>query len=155
VKEHKKIRQAFLRLCVATIFAVPCFASLGGDVSSVQQDRARINATLNVSQTTAYTLHELHAAKGTVVREYVSPSGKVFAVGWKGPWAPDLQQLLGTHFEEFQRALQSPRRGAGHGPMVVRLPGLVVELGGHMRSFVGRAYLPDQLPGGVRAEEIH
>jgi Protein of unknown function (DUF2844) len=27
-------------------------------------------------------------------------------------------------------------------------------LGGHMRNFTGPAYLPDQLPSGVRLEDI-
>ena len=154
--QHPKTWSRFFCLSAAAIFcALPCYAALGGDASSVQQDQVRINATRKVTQTRGYTLHELNAANGVVVREYLSPSGKVFAVGWKGPWAPDLQHLLGTHFDEFQKALQSQSRGAGHGPVVVQLPGLVVELGGHMRSFVGRAYLPDQLPDGVRAKEIH
>jgi hypothetical protein len=30
----------------------------------------------------------------------------------------------------------------------------VVELGGHMRSFVGRAYLSDQMPSEVSNQEI-
>jgi hypothetical protein len=29
-----------------------------------------------------------------------------------------------------------------------------VELDGHMRAYNGRAYVPDLLPAGVRAEEI-
>ena len=86
------------------------------------------------------------------MREYVSPDGKVFAVAWHGPTSPDLKQLLGSHFEEFRQALRN--RGPGHGPIVLQLPGLVVQLGGHMRDFGGRAYLPDQLPSGVRAEDI-
>lgn len=97
-------------------------------------------------------MHELHSPRGTVVREFVSPSGKVFAVAWRGPWAPDLQNLLGTHFEEFQRAMQS--RPLGHGPISIHQAGVVVELGGHMRSFIGRAYLPDEIPAGVRPEEL-
>lgn len=148
------MRALFCLTAGAILCAVPSFAALGGDVSSVREDQARIRATWKVTQTSNYTLHELRAADGVVVHEYASPPGKVFAITWHGPWAPDLQHLLGTHFEEFQQALQSQRRGAGHGPVVVQLPGLVVELGGHMRSFVGRAYLPDQLPDGVRAEEI-
>ncbi len=142
-------------LAISTIIcALPCFAALGGDVSTVRDDQARIRATWNVTQRNGYAMHELRGADGRIVREYASSSGKIFAIAWHGPWAPDLQHFLGSHFEEFQQALQAQRRGAGHGPLVVQLPGLVVELGGHMRSFVGRAYLPDELPDGVRAEEI-
>ncbi len=112
-----------------------------------------MQASLRVTQTSAYTLHELQTPAGVAVREYVSPVGKVFAVVWHGPSRPDLKQLLGSHFEAFRQALQA--RGPGHGPVLVQLPGLVVQLGGHMRDFVGRAYLPDDIPAGVHTEEIH
>jgi uncharacterized protein DUF2844 len=98
-------------------------------------------------------LHELQTPSGVAVREFVSPSGKVFAVAWHGPSRPDLKQLLGSHFEEYRQALQA--RSSRRGPVFIQLPNLVVQLGGHMRDFMGRAYLPDQLPAGVRAEDIH
>ena len=101
-----------------------------------------------------YAVHELRAATGTVVRQYASPSGNIFAVTWEGPTLPDLKQLLGRYFEDFQKAAQSQNRAGVHGPLIIQLPGLVVELGGHMRSFRGRAYLPDQMPPQVRNQEI-
>lgn len=137
-------------LCTA-----PCYAALGGDAASIQQDQARLSATLHITQNLAYSVHELRSPTGQVIREFASPSGKVFAVAWHGPWAPDLQHLLGSHFAEFQQAMQSANRRAAHGPVSVQQGNLVVELGGHMRDFVGRAYLSDQLPTGLRAQEIH
>jgi hypothetical protein len=120
----------------------------------VRDDQARINASVRVTQSNAYSVHELHSPKGQVIREFAGPSGKIFAVAWHGPWAPDLQHLLGTHFEEFQQAMQAPQSRAAHGPLLLRQGNLVVELGGHMRDFVGRAYLSDQLPSGVPLQEI-
>ena len=57
---------------------------------------------------------------GTTVREYVSSNGTVFAVAWQGPWLPDLRQMLGPYFDDYQRALQSTTgkrraRGSAHG----------------------------------------
>ena len=144
-------------VCLAGAFlcALPVFGALGADISSVRDDQIRMSAALRVSQQKGYTLHELRAANGLLVREYASSSGKIFAVTWQGPWAPNLQHLLGAHFEEFQQALKSQSaNSASHGPVVVRLPGMVVELAGHMRAFVGRAYLADEVPNSVRAEEI-
>ena len=100
-------------------------------------------------------MHELRSPTGAVVREFATSSGKIFAVTWHGPWPPDLQHLLGTHFAEFQQAVQSPNARAAHGPLTIQQGNLVVELGGHMRDFAGRAYLSDQVPAGVRAEGIH
>jgi hypothetical protein len=137
-------------MCVT---ALPAFAALGGDVASVQADQAHINAGLRVSQSNGYTVHELRSPSGAVVREFASPSGKIFALAWQAPSLPDLRQLLGSYFDEFQKAAALSRR-PGHAPLFVQHAGLVVQLGGHMRNFTGRAYLPDQLPSGVRLEDI-
>ena len=120
---------------------------------SVQADQAHISASLRVSQSSGYAVHELRSPTGAVVREFASPSGKVFAVAWQASSLPDLRQLLGSYFDEFQKAAALSRR-LGRAPLFVQHSGLVVQLGGHMRSFTGRAYLPDQLPSGVRLEDI-
>lgn len=141
-------------LCV-TLSSLPSFAALGGDVSSVRNDQAHINASLRTTQMSAYSLHELRATSGTVVREFASPSGRVFAVSWQGPSHPDLRQLLGPFFENFRQALKAQNRRPVGGPVFVQQDGLVVEIAGHMRSIRGRAYLLDQLPAGVRTEDLH
>jgi len=120
----------------------------------VQADQAHINASLRVTQSSKYTVHELRSPAGAFVREYASSSGKIFAIAWQASSLPDMKQLLGSHFEEFQQAAQDQNRRGRHGPLIVQLPGLVVEVGGHMRAFSGRAYLPDQMPSEVRTEEI-
>ncbi len=123
-------------------------------MSSVQADRVHSDASIRVMPAQNYTVHELRSATGVVVREYASASGKIFAVSWQGPTLPDMKQLLGSYFEEFQKAAQAHSRPGGHSPLIIQHPGLVVELGGHMRSFVGRAYLADQMPSEVSSEEV-
>ena len=134
------------------VLSLPAFAALGSDESSIQADQAQMRASLRTTRTATYTVHELQAPTGHLVREYVSPTGTVFGVAWHGPSKPDLRQILGTHFDEFMQAAQANRRG--HGPLVVNLPGLVVSSGGHMRAFSGRAYLPQMLPEGVSADSM-
>ena len=82
----------------------------------------------------------------------VKESGKVFAVSWQGPWLPNLQQLLGPYFADYT-SVQNQRHSRG--PLLIHQSNLVVQSSGHMRSFVGRAYVPDMLPQGVRVEDIH
>jgi hypothetical protein len=89
---------------------------------------------------------------GTVVREFASPSGTVFGVSWQG-FAPDLQQLLGEHFEEYVQAVSRQRGRRGRGTYI-DTGDLVVETGGHMRFVVGRAWLRSQLPQGVSADAV-
>ena len=98
-------------LCVAlVILALPASvsATLGRDASSVDADRVRMQgALLRIARDDAYTVHEMQSSSGTAVREYVSSTGTVFAVAWQGPWLPDLRQLLGPYFDDYQRALQA------------------------------------------------
>jgi hypothetical protein len=130
-------------------------AELGGDVTSVAADRAEMQGTGRIVRMAAgYARHEYEARSGEVVREYVSPEGKVFGVAWEGPTIPDLRQLLGTYYAEFERAAEAARDLQHRGPLVIQEPDLVVQSGGHMRAYSGRAYLPEMLPTGVRAGEI-
>jgi hypothetical protein len=86
------------------------------------------------------------------LREYVSNTGSVFAVSWVSPMRPDLKQLMGSYFEQYSQAIQAKVRRRG--PVIVHSPGLVVESAGHMRGFVGHAYIPSLLPEGVTANDI-
>lgn len=135
-------------------FAVPALAALGGDVSSVETDRAHMKAAVKQTQVDGYDIHEISAPGGTVVKEYVSPAGKVFAVSWHGPFYPDLQQILGTYFQQYQAGLQAQPKHYGRHPLNMQQSGLVVQSGGHMRAYWGRAYVPDMVPQGVQLNEI-
>src|ERR1700732_4520267 len=76
-------------LSMLTIAApIPALAVLGGDVSSVQADQAQMKAVLRIQTAQSYTVHELHEQSGMVVKEFISPAGKVFAVSWGGPFVP-------------------------------------------------------------------
>ena len=140
---------------VILVAVLPVWASLGGDVSSVQTDQLRMQSTQQTTAKQSYTVYELRAATGTVVREYASPTGTVFAVAWQGPWLPDIRQILGTYFEQYAQAAkaQSGTR-MGRRPLMIEQPGLVVQSGGHPRAFVGKAYVPGMVPQGVRAEDL-
>jgi Protein of unknown function (DUF2844) len=134
-------------------FALPVFATLGGDVSSVQTDQAHMKATVNVARATNYTVHEMKAADGTAVREFVSPSGQVFGVAWSGPFRPDLKQVLGNYYDQVLAAAKN-RRTTHNTPLTIQEPGLVVEMSGHQRYYAGRAYVPGMLPQGVQTTAI-
>ena len=153
-RRSKSALWAALPFAMLLAIALPARAGLGDDETSVQADQARMQGSLRSTQTQAYTVHEIRAATGTVVREYVS-SGKVFAVAWQGTWPPDMRHVLASHFDEYQQAVQTQASGlAGRRPLYIDLPGLVVQSSGHMRSFAGRAYVPELLPSGVSKEEI-
>ncbi len=152
-----RLRAAAMFVIFLFVFAtaLPAWASLGGDSPSIQADQVQMQGSRTSTTAECYAVHEIQAASGTMVREYLSPDGKVFGVAWNGPRVPDLRQLLGNYFEQYRTAVQSrsgPRMARR--PVMIEQPGLVVEIGGHIRSFAGRAYVPEMLPTGVRAEDI-
>jgi hypothetical protein len=139
-------------LPILFVLSGPATAALGGDEASVATDQAQMKATRRIVSASQYTMHEIQVASGTMVREYVSAQGQVFAVAWKGSLLPDLQQILGSHFAEYGNAASSKR--TRRGPVLVQQPELVIQSGGHMRAFFGRAYIPQLLPANMTADEI-
>jgi len=146
----------FLGIAVLVLSLVtPAPAALGGDVASVHQDQAHMKGTLKTTNADAYTVHEITANGGTVVKEYASPAGKVFAVSWRGPFIPNMQQLLGAYFDQFAQASKTQREShVGHRPLNIQQSNLVVQSGGHMRGFIGRAYAPDLVPPGINLDAL-
>jgi hypothetical protein len=147
-------------LALLLAMALPASASLGGNVSTVESDRAQMNARIQVTQHDAYAVHELEMPGGTVIDEYVSPGGTVFAVSWHGQFPPPMQQILGSLFQKYTAALQAQSNATqpriyGHRPLNIQEEGLVVETNGHMRAHAGRAYIPGMLPEGVTVDQIH
>jgi hypothetical protein len=134
--------------------SLPARASLGANVSSVESDRARMNASAKAMQCDGYEVREMEAPGGTVVDEYISPAGTVFAVTWHGQFPPPMQQLLGNYFQQYTAALEAQPKTYGHRPLNIQEPGLVVETGGHMRAHYGRAYIPDLIPQGITVNQI-
>jgi hypothetical protein len=129
------------------------FAALGGDVSTVQTDRMQMKATLPVANKSAnYTVHEMKTSAGVTVREYAASTGTVFAVAWKGPTVPNLQQLMGPYFDTYSNAAKI--KHVGHTHFSLQQDGLVVHASGHMRDFSGIAYIPGMLPQGVTESDI-
>jgi hypothetical protein len=132
-------------------------ATLGRDTSSVDADRVRMQgALLRIVRSDAYTVHEVQSSSGITIREYVSSSGTVFGVAWQGPWLPDLRQVLGDYFPDYQRALEARAAGQrrARGSIAIDLPDLQIQISGHPRAFSGRAYVPRLMPLRVQADAI-
>jgi hypothetical protein len=150
-----KSQFALVIAAVAFAFCLPARASLGGDMASVRDDQAKLQGELQSTSKDNYTVHEIQAANGIMVREYVSTSGAVFGVAWQGQKHPDLHQVLGAYYDRFNQAVQAQRaHHRGLGPVVIQQPDFTVVLGGHMGALSGKAYLSQSMPAGIRAEDI-
>ncbi len=141
---------------LVTIFATAhrVQAALGESADSVESDRKALSAVRSaVTVYNEYTVHQIDL-DSTVVREYVSASGVVFAVAWNGLVHPDLTQLLGSYAGEYERGLEQTPREPGRRRLLVKTNEVVVEQWGHMRNLQGRAYVPTLIPSGVSIDEI-
>ncbi|HTP45833.1 MAG TPA: DUF2844 domain-containing protein [Casimicrobiaceae bacterium] len=153
LRRQRKLAARFAALLIGALgVAAPAVAALGEIEASVPADQMQLRATLRTMTGARFTVHELKVASGTAIREYVAPSGLVFAVAWDGPSMPDLRQLLGTQFDRYAEAVAARR--FRRGPVLLELPGLTVHSTGHMRAFTGNAYIPEAIPPGVAAEDI-
>ncbi|HUN75977.1 MAG TPA: DUF2844 domain-containing protein [Steroidobacteraceae bacterium] len=143
-------------VAILTLTSLPALAGLGGDVSSVSVDRANMRAQLRgTTPGKAFSVEQLELPSGTVVSEYISPDGKVFAVSWRGPTKPDLRQTLGSYFDQVVAASkQAPHSPATRRHFQIRQSDLVFESNGRMRDFYGRAYIPSLLPPNVSSADI-
>jgi hypothetical protein len=145
-------KNPLLALALFITLASPGFGALGGDQNSVVADQTKLKAERTVLSRREFNVHQITRTDGTLIREYVSPAGKVFGVSWKGPAIPDLSQLLGASFAQFRNSVH-PTPGRRR-VAVVRSGDLVVESIGHQRGFSGRAYLTSMLPTGVTQEAV-
>jgi hypothetical protein len=155
VRSANNVKKCVLPIVLLVAALSPCIAAaaLGEAETSVQAEVARLHASITVSPRANYRLHELQLTSGTVVREFAGSDGKVFAVAWNGPTVPNLREILGQYFDSYVTAAKAPH--SGHHHLQIRQSDLVVQAGGHMRSFSGVAYLPQALPDGVPVGDLH
>ena len=127
----------------------------GAAAASSAPSATRMQAVTPTAGNSLYTQNEVQLETGTIVREYATPAGVVFAVSWQGPVLPDLSALLGQYFKTFKLEAElvraSGRRG---GPLTIARTDLVVQSGGRMRDFFGHAYAPALVPAGVKVNDV-
>ena len=146
-------RHLGILLAFSALLTPQAVATLGEDVSSINSDQSHLKAWARILPRRLYSVHEMQTPSGITIRQFVSPEGRVFAISWRGAAAPNLRQLLGSYFDEYEGAAGAQTVRRGH-TVHIESGDLVVEAGGHMRFHVGRALLKSQLPQGVRADEI-
>ncbi|MFM0223504.1 DUF2844 domain-containing protein [Paraburkholderia dipogonis] len=126
-------------------------AELGGAMpaqadASARAPRAMLNGALR--------MRTLTDAGNTTINEYATNTGQIIAYAWQGPTMPDLRALLGKYAASYRAgAAAATADGNLHVSRVAR-PDVIVESGGPMRGYVGRAWLPAALPPGVTADDF-
>ncbi len=93
----------------------------------------------------------VQTVQGDTVVEYADASGMVFAVTWRGPFSPNLAQILGTYFGAYIQATHVVR---GLTDASSQSADIVVHSHGHMRNFDGVAWVPALVPAGFDASGL-
>ena len=143
-----------LALSGLLVLQAPALAHLGGDTDSVSADRDAMHAQLRSVPMQLYNVHEITTTAGAMVHEYTTRQGTVFALSWQGQLPPDLAQLFGNYYKQYQDAAAAQSRPGMHRQLSIANPDFVVESTGRMRSFRGKAYVPSLVPSGVSVAEL-
>jgi hypothetical protein len=131
----------------------PASAALGSDVASVERDSVRMRAQHIATPMLQYDRHDITTSAGTVT-EFVSRSGKVFAVTWHAQLPPDLSALFGSYYESYHAAVAARSAPGNHRHVAVVQPDLVVSAFGRVRTFMGVAYVPSLVPVGFDLADL-
>lgn len=160
---HSLYPRAALRATLSTALSVllpvtAAHAELGGTMAGTQaSSTGYTQASAPVTLLNGAVLMRTGIdAGGTTVNEYASSTDRIFAYTWQGPTMPDLPTLLGSYNASYRAGAAAGATGERdlHASRVARTD-VVVESGGQMRSYVGRAWLPAGLPAGVIPDDLH
>ncbi len=126
-------------------------ATLGKAEEQIEQDRVAMHlATTRTELIHGYRCTTLFS-RDLGLKEYTNPATKVvFGVAWSGSRMPDLLELLGFDPQKIQgkaiyRSLRYTR---------IQTDSVLVEMGGRMGAYGGRAIRIDLMPRGVQTSEV-
>ncbi|MPW21800.1 DUF2844 domain-containing protein [Paraburkholderia sp. CNPSo 3157] len=137
---------------VTALLAGPAHAELGGTMSA---PRADDGSTQRVLPGSTVQIRSTVDAGGTTINEYATSDGHVFAYTWQGPTMPDLTRMLGRYADRYRAKAAAQLNEFSHlHASRVEQPDVIVESGGQMRSYVGRAWLPAALPAGISLADL-
>ena len=85
-------------ICIL-LLSLPIFAKaeLGGNLTGITQEQKTFGSSLTSSPQSNYTIYIQSISPDLVIKEYVSSSGNIFGVAWKGSTLPNFQILLGNY----------------------------------------------------------
>lgn len=139
--------------CFSMLLCGPSHAGLGETASSVSRDQLSLKgSTIQVTSQDKFSRYEFTTPSGVRIREFVSASGKVFAVAWLGPDMPDLSVLLAGFHKDYLEAAEKPR--INQRALIVNNERLVLHINALPRGFMGGAHLPSELPADVLPQQL-
>jgi hypothetical protein len=116
---------------------------------------AKLRAVAPSALSGLYSTHQTQLENGTVVKEFATGDGIVFAISWSGPVLPNLKSLLGDYFSIFEvETAQARVTGKRGSPVAMMRDGLIVNSSGRMGSFFGNAYASALVPANLSIQDV-
>lgn len=145
-----------LALVCWVVWAQPAHAVLGERVETIHADQMRLQGARRLATALQYQVHDIRLADGSLVRQFATPSGQVFALAWRSHLKLQLQPLLGQYFSGYTEARRAATKGHGFvRQSVLSQGGLVVHESAHLGMFAGLAYVHHLVPEGVNPNALH
>jgi Protein of unknown function (DUF2844) len=129
-------------------------AGLGDTAQSVAVDRAALHGGGQQTSTAQYSVDTISDAAGGSILEYSTSRGVVFAVTWRGPNPPNLQQLFGAYYDRYRTAAAASAHTGDHHHMSVVQDDLTVQAVARERFYRGRAFVRSLVPDGVSVSDL-
>ncbi|WP_051849139.1 DUF2844 domain-containing protein [Thiomonas sp. FB-Cd] len=156
----KQILRWFAACALVLLAQTGAQAGLGRPLSAAGEDgtvaapsqRLAARSTSAAQAAASIQSQVVQTPRGATVTEYADATGTVFALTWRGPFKPDLQQLLGAYFKPYLGG--RPRAGMGLAASSVHGDDIVVHSAGRMRNFYGVAWVPSLVPAGFDVSSL-
>ncbi len=141
-------------LMLVLSFSSVALATMGESATTVQTDMSHLQGhNLQVTSNSVYTTYTFQA-RGDVIKEFANTDGVIFALTWRGRAPLNMRGISGKHYQAYRamRAMQ-PHLHVRH-PIIVKTPLMTVYRGGHMRDWMGLAYMKSLAPSGVSERDL-
>jgi hypothetical protein len=149
-------RNRTLLLLAVFLWQTAPAAGLGESAHSLPTVRRAVQGAAQNPGAPLYNVYTATTDGGTAVNEYATPEGTIFAVTWRGPMPPNLQQLFGSYYTRYQAAAAAADGAQlnDHRHQNLSRDDLVVTAISRQRYFRGRAYVRSLVPPGVAIDDL-
>jgi len=137
----------------AFAFSNACLAELGAGKTEHISAGLRLQKLQLRNVNDLYSVQELTLETGTVVKEYINSTGKVYGVSWQGPIKPDLRLFLGDKALSRLSPI-STQKNLDHHHASMNSADLVIISRGQGRLFSGKAFAPLLAPASIGIDQI-
>ena len=155
------IRKGATTIFKSLILCMPmyAFATLGQNTASIATDAAQLGVETADMQTIkaessagieSYSVYRMTTLSGVEIKQFVS-NDKVFAMVWQGESVPNLIQLLGKYFHDYESATPKYKSLTLQS---IEQQDFIAYFGNARGRYYGKALVPSLMPEGLNYTSI-